>query len=92
MQEESVWVPLNGYSLCRVVSRDSKSVTVELENGDSRDFPVSDVIVHTGEDYTTIEDLIQLNTLNEAVILNSLVARYMKGDIYVCWSLFFLNG
>lgn len=84
MQEESVWVPLNGYTLCRVISRDSKSVSVELENGDSKDFPSSDVIVHTGEDYSNIEDLIQLNTLNEAVILNSLAARYMKGDIYVC--------
>jgi myosin heavy subunit len=57
-------------------------VTVELE-GTEREFPTTDIIVHTGEVTDGVEDLIKIDSLNEAVILNSLIQRYLDAHIYV---------
>jgi myosin heavy subunit len=78
-----VWVPVDGYTLCQIVTRNAKSVTVEFDGGE-REFPTTDVIVHTGEVTDKVEDLIKIDSLNEAVILHALIQRYMEGNIYVC--------
>jgi myosin heavy subunit len=84
MQSDFVWAPVDGYTLCRVVSSDEKTITVEIENKGEQNFPTRDVLVHTGEDTSHIEDLIKIDSLNEAVILNSLIKRYQEEHIYVC--------